>query len=316
LLDVRAAGAETAAGRTPVIFDTDIGDDIDDTWALALLLKCPELDVKLVVTDMAKGDSRAKLAAKLLEVAGRTDIPIGVGHGNRDGEHAQLAWVGDYELDSYPGTVHDDGVQAIIETINASEQPVTILAVGPMPNIAEALRRDPGIAAKARFVGMQGAVRKGYGDSQEVIAEYNVKGDVAACQTAFAAPWDVTITPLDTCGVVVLRGDKFARVRDSDDPLLRALIENYDVWAEKAEWFAEAKGRKHQESSTLFDTVAVYLAVTDELCRIETLPIRVTDEGMTVVDRSAKPIRVATEWKDLAAFENWLVDRLTGPKPE
>ncbi len=316
VLHGRSVRAETAARRTAVIFDTDIGDDIDDTWALALLLKCPELDVKLVTTDMGKGTNRARLVAKLLEVAGRTDIPIGVGHGSLDGEHAQMEWVGDYALDSYPGTVHDDGVQAMIETINASEQPVTIIAVGPVPNIAEALRRDPGIAAKARFVGMHGAVRKGYGDSKEVVPEYNVKADIAACQTALAAPWDVTITPLDTCGLVVLRGDKFSRVRDSDDPMLRALIENYDVWAENAEWFAEGKERKHQESSTLFDTVAVYLAVTDELCRIETLPIRVTDEGMTVVDPGAKTMRVATDWKDLAAFENWLVERLTGTKPE
>ncbi len=316
-LPARLAGAEPGANRVPVIFDTDIGDDIDDTWALSLLLKCPELDVKLIVTDMGKGLNRARLAAKLLEVAGRTDIPIGVGHGDREGKLAQLAWVKDYALDSYPGTVHDDGVQAMIETINGSKEPMTIIAVGPVPNIAEALRRDPGITTKARFVGMQGAVRKGYGDANEVVAEYNVKADIKACQKAFTAPWDVTITPLDTCGDIILRGEKFARVRDSHDPLLQAVIANYDLWAENAEWFSEEKQHKRERSSTLFDTVAVYLAVTDELCRMETLPIRVTDEGLTVVDPAAKKMRVAVEWKDLAAFEDWLVARLTeaAPKP-
>ena len=70
----RAPGA-----RTPVILDTDIGDDIDDTWALALLLRSPELDVKLVVGDYGKALYRARLIARFLTVAGRTDIPVGVG---------------------------------------------------------------------------------------------------------------------------------------------------------------------------------------------------------------------------------------------
>ena len=63
----------------PVIFDTDIGDDIDDTWALGFLLRSPELDVKLVVGDDGKSEYRAKLLAKFLETAGRTDIPVGIG---------------------------------------------------------------------------------------------------------------------------------------------------------------------------------------------------------------------------------------------
>ena len=65
--------------KIPVILDTDIGGDIDDTWALAMMLKSPELDVKLVVTDTGNTTYRAKIAAKMLEIAGRTDVPVGVG---------------------------------------------------------------------------------------------------------------------------------------------------------------------------------------------------------------------------------------------
>src|SRR5262245_42941420 len=63
----------------PVIFDTDIGDDIDDTWALGFLLRCPELDVRLVVGDNGKSEYRAKLIAKFLETAGRSDVAVGIG---------------------------------------------------------------------------------------------------------------------------------------------------------------------------------------------------------------------------------------------
>jgi len=71
--------ADAPGVRIPVILDTDIGTDIDDTWALALLLRCPELDVRLVVSDTGNTEYRAAIIARLLEVAGRTDIPVGIG---------------------------------------------------------------------------------------------------------------------------------------------------------------------------------------------------------------------------------------------
>ena len=309
-----AAGATWAAdadpparkARVPVILDTDIGDDIDDTWALALLLKSPELDLKLVVGDLGKTLYRARLIARILQVAGRTDVAVGLGAGSRDGDGGQAAWVKDYDLKSYPGKVYDDGVGAIIDTITKSPEPVTLIAIGPTPNLKAALERQPEIARKARFVGMHGSVRKGYDGKPTPEPEYNVKTDVAACRKVFTAPWDMTITPLDTCGLVRLKGEKFKAVRDSSDPLAATVIENYRLWAKK-----DSKDAL-DSSSILFDTVAVYLSFADALCRIETLGIRITDNGSTAIDEGAKKMRVATEWKDMGAFEDLLVRRLTG----
>ena len=59
-----------AAAPTPVIYDSDIGDDIDDTWALTMLLKSPEFDVKLVSTSCHSSQARGRLFAKMLTVAG------------------------------------------------------------------------------------------------------------------------------------------------------------------------------------------------------------------------------------------------------
>ena len=309
-----AAGATWAADGDPparkarvrVILDTDIGDDIDDTWALAMLLKSPELDLKLVVGDLGKTLYRARLIARILQVAGRTDVAVGLGVGSRDGDGGQAAWVKDYDLKSYPGKVYDDGVGAIIDTITKSPEPVTLIAIGPTPNLKAALERQPEIARKARFVGMHGSVRKGYDGKPTPEPEYNVKTDVAACRKVFTAPWDMTITPLDTCGLVRLKGEKFKAVRDSSDPLAATVIENYRLWAKK-----DSKDAL-DSSSILFDTVAVYLSFADALCRIETLGIRITDNGSTAIDESAKKMRVATEWKDMGAFEDLLVRRLTG----
>jgi inosine-uridine nucleoside N-ribohydrolase len=303
------AASAVAAGPKPVIYDSDIGDDIDDTWALVTLIKSPELDLKLVVGDQGKTVYRAKLFAKMLQTAGRTDVPVGLGVGNKKGGGRQSEWVEDYNLDDYPGTVHEDGVGAMIKTIMESDEPVTVIAVGPTPNFTAALQREPKIAEKARFIGMHGSIYKGYGGKSKPDAEYNVRACPQGLQAIFAAPWPKTITPLDTCGLVHLRGKKFARIRDAKDPVLKALIENYRIWAKK-KTTAELGA-----SSTLFDTVAIYLAATDaDLCKMKTLPLRVTDKGMTVIDKEkGHTVKAAVEWTDLGKYEDWLVERLLSP---
>jgi len=292
--------------KLPVILDTDIGGDIDDTWALIMLLNSPELDLKLVATDTGNTVYRARVAARILETAGRTDVPVAIGIQQDEKEGGQAAWVKDYDLSKYPGKVYRDGIQALIDTIRKSPEPITLICIGPVPNIQAALEREPRIAKRARFVGMHGSIRLGYGGKKKPDAEYNVRADAKACRRALSADWDVTITPLDTCGLVHLKGEKYARVRDSRSPLARALIENYTIWCGKN------PGRARRESSTLFDTVAVYLAFSEELLVMERLGIRVTDEGFTVIDEGAKKMDCATGWKNMSAFEDLLVERITG----
>ncbi len=313
LLSLAITTTAAAPSPTPVILDTDIGDDIDDTWALGLLLKSPELDLKLVVGDYGRPQYRAKLLAKLLENAGRSDVPVGVGLDvGANGSSRQAEWVKDYDLKKYRGKVHADGVQALIDTIMKSRMQVTLICIGPVPNIAEALKREPRIAQKARFVGMHGSVRVGYGGSKQPHAEWNVKCDAKACQAVFTAPWDMTITPLDTCGLVTLTGDKYRRIRDSQDRLAADIIANYRIWVTSDTKLPT--NMADERSSTLFDTVAVYLAIRQDLCVMEKLGIRVTDEGMTLIEPQAKQINVATSWKDLGGFEDLLVERLTGKR--
>ena len=293
-------------GKIPVIYDSDIGDDIDDTWALGFLLQCPRVDVKLVVGDQGKPLYRARLFAKFLEFTGHADVPIGIGIGDRNSDMGpQAEWIEDYELDRYPGIIYQDGVQAIIDTILQAEEPITLLCVGPLPNIAEALRREPTIARKARFVGMQGSIRLGYGGSPEISDEYNVRADVKACQKVFAAGWPVTITPLDTCGLVQLEGRRYAKVKESLHPVARAILENYRIWSQD-------KDAPNTHSSTLFDTVAVYLTFSETFCVMETLNIRVDDQGYTRIDPSGNSLHTAVSWKDMDSFKDLLVHRITG----
>ncbi len=297
----------------PVIFDTDIGDDIDDTWALVMLLRSPRLDVRMITTDYGNTVYRAKLVARLLEIAGRTDIPIGIGIQENENEGPQAEWVGDYALSAYGGVVHEDGVQALIDTVMASPEPITLIAVGPSPSLAAALEREPRIAGKLVLAGMYGSIHRGYGNAPEPAAEWNVRASVEAARAVLSAPWaDAISTPLDTCGLVQLKGERYARVRDSKDPLLQALMENFRIWCPRTEWCRNDPEQVKIKSSTLFDTVAVYLAEERDLVKVETLGVRVTDDGKTVPDAAARALGWATGWTNLDQFEVLLTDRLLG----
>jgi inosine-uridine nucleoside N-ribohydrolase len=295
------------SGPAPVILATDIGDDIDDTWALGLLLKSPELDLKLVATDYGKSQYRAKLLAKFLQTTGHAQVPVAVGPDLKPrGQGAQAAWIKDYTLASYPGKVHTDGIGAIVDVIMNSPRTVTIICIGPMPNLAAALQREPRIAHRARIVAMAGSVRRGYGGDRTPCPEWNVKADPAAAQKVLSAHWPITITPLDTCGLARLDGPRYQRLLDSHDIVAATVIENYRLWS-KANKKPDAA---EHHSSTLFDPVAVYLAFSQQYCQMETLPIRVTDSGLTVIDPQAKPMQVATNWKNQDAFLDLLTTRL------
>jgi len=299
--------------KIPVILDTDIGTDIDDTWALAMLLGSPELDLKMIVTEHGDTQHRTRLTAKLMEIAGHTEVPIGIGISREcDLPYPQRPWVEGYQLDEYPGVVHEDGVQAMIDFVMASPEPVTIIAIGVVTNLAKALEIEPRIVENASFVGMHGSIYVGYGGSSEVSAEANVVNDIEAFRKVIAAPWlEKIITPLDTCGLVVLEGERYQQIRQSENPILRAVMENYDVWSTLNEHMALDSNIK---SSTLFDTVAIYLAYADDLVEIEEVSILTTDAGINVVDPNGSKVKAALRWKDFDKFYDHLTERLLAAK--
>jgi len=317
LLAALAAAHSVANGaqRTPVILVTDIGSDIDDSWALALALRSPELDLKLVLTDPADTPYRSAVAAKFLDLAGHGGVPIGIGDNSGpmgDDSKTLTPWIAGYDVARYPGKIYTDGIAALIDVVEKSRVPVTIIAIGPMHSLAMALKRSPDIASKCRLVGMYGSFDVGYGGGAPS-AETNVRVDPSALRAALSAPWrDVLLTPLDTCGSVSLDGERYHAIWSATgDPMLRALIESYCIFAPRQTWmkcdyFAT-------RSTTLFDCVAVYLAYSEELVETETISFEVTDDGFTRRSMSGPfRARVAIRWKNRDGFEAQLAGRLLG----
>lgn len=297
--------------KIPLYLQTDIGGDIDDFWALVMLLKQPWIDLKMILTDTGDTVYRAAICAKLLQLAGRDDVEIGAGLADWPiGRHARthIEWVKDYALKSYKNYTQC-GVERFIERLRAEEGPVTLMAIGPVTSLGEALRRAPDIAQKCNFVGMFGSVYKGYNGGEKPEPEYNVYIDVEASKRVFSADWlSASITPLDTCGIVRLTGDLYQRIEASQDKFVKEIVDVYTSWSK---FYSSENWTKPVASSTLFDTVAAHMVSSREFLKMKEVKLVVDDRGMTIPDPAGKPFQVAYEWTDLAAYEAFLVDTLT-----
>jgi hypothetical protein len=129
-----------------------------------------------------------------------------------------------------------------------------------------------------------------------------------------SAPWrDVLLTPLDTCGSASLGGARYHAIWSAtNDPMLRALIQSYCVFAPRQTWMA--CDYFATRSTTLFDCVAVYLAYSEDLVETETIAFDISADGFT--RRSATgpfKARVAIRWKNRDGFEAQLAGRLLSP---
>ena len=293
-----------------VILDTDLGTDIDDTWALGMLLASPEVSLEAVITAHADTPHRAAIVTKLLDTWGRADVPVGIGMRGADLERRpQAAYLDGYGVDDYPGSVVEDGIGLLIDKVMSTPEPI-LVAIGPATNIAAALAREPRIAERARFIGMHGSIRRGYRGSDDPQPEYNVFIDAEAFRAVLAAPWDITLTPLDTCGIVYLKDAKYAAVRDSEHAIAREVIANYRAWCEAV----ELGDRAERRSTTLYDTVAVLLAFgsthLERYVEMEDVPIVVRDDGLTAETETGRVVHAAMGWRDLAGFEDLLVERI------
>jgi hypothetical protein len=153
LTDLAAAADERAP--VPVIFDTDIGTDIDDAYALAALIHRPDLQLLGVTTVSSDAVARARLAAKLLHVAGGewARVPVYAGISTPTQYMKQVEWATGF---SAPSLHTSGGVDFMKREIDARPGKVTLIAVGELTNVAALLDAEPGIAKKIRAISLMG----------------------------------------------------------------------------------------------------------------------------------------------------------------
>ena len=297
----------------PVVIDTDIGTFVDDFYAIGFALQSPYLDVKLIVTSTDDTTARAKILAKLLTLAGRDSIPVGIGVANQNKTvRALWDWAKDYNLSTYKGGVYEDGVGEMAKIILGSESVVDILAIAPMTNFPFLLRKYPDVVKKARIKAMAGSIYKGYHNSSIPTEEYNVKLCPHCAQEVLRAGWNITIAPLDTCGVSYLPPSYY-------EPFIAASTRwTLLLGAIQLFYCTVVECELTSASSLMCDTVGtlISLPTANTYVTFKQLSITVTDDGHTIVDKSGVPTQVALYWNNntigLDQYRNYMVSVISG----
>jgi purine nucleosidase len=300
--------AQNAANTKPaskIILDTDIGDDIDDAFALALALRSPELDVIGITTAWGDTALRAKLANRLVKEGGGVEIPVLAGLPTPSkSRFTQSQWANEGEA----AKPHADAVEFLLEQAKKSPGEVTLVAVGPLTNLGAAIDRDAdGFRKFKRVVLMGGSIRRGYGDlgfgpDRGPEPEYNIYCDVKAAQKLFASSVPIFMMPLDSTQLL-LDENKRTLLFSTGSQLTNALAALYFQWV---------RGTR-TPTATLFDVMAVAYAVNPQLCPTETMHITVDEKGMTKPTPGA-PNAAACLASDSEQFFHFVLPRLMAPK--
>ncbi|MFC4855593.1 nucleoside hydrolase [Actinophytocola glycyrrhizae] len=265
---------------TRLIIDTDPG--IDDAMALFAALASPELDVAGLTTVF--GNVTVEVATRnalaLLDIAGRADIPVA------RGATAPLAM--DY-LGAIPHIHGEDGLGdggdlaepsrpaldvSAAEFLCREAPGATILAIGPLTNLALALRLRPDLDTLVEQVVVMGGNALGPGNATPA-AEANMWNDPEAADVVFGARWPVTMVGLDVTHQVLLPGDRVDAVTSGDTPTARLLARAIPLYRA---FLTKASG---QDGIYLHDPSAVAYLLAPGLFRTKRWPVRVETQGIS-----------------------------------
>lgn len=267
-----------------IIIDTDPG--VDDAMAIFFALHSPELDVIALTTIF--GNVHTSLATtnalKLLEIAGRTDIPVAKGIANPiattyagpvpfvHGDDGQ----GNINLPPPTGQAIDESAaELIIEHIMSQPGEITLVPVGPLTNIALALRLEPRIAENVREVVLMGGNALAPGNATPA-AEANIHNDPEAADIVFGAPWRVTMVGLDVTHTVNMTGKHLEVYKNTNTPSaqhIHKIVPHYRHYFEAA---------YHIDGIYVHDSSAIAYLIDPSLFKIEKWPLRVdTTQGIS-----------------------------------
>ncbi|MBN2303464.1 MAG: nucleoside hydrolase [Anaerolineae bacterium] len=267
-----------------IIIDTDPG--VDDAMAIFFALRSPELDVIGLTTIFGNVETELATtnALRLLEQAGRTDIPVANGADNplTGPFGGPVPFVhgddGQGNTNFPPPTtrpIDQTAAQFIVEQVMAAPGEITLVPIGPLTNIALALRLEPRIAENVKAVVLMGGNALVPGNATPA-AEANIHNDPEAADVVFGADWDVTMVGLDVTHKVNMTPAHLDRYAASGDPLARIIaqiVPFYRAYFERS--FPGAQGIYVHDSS------AIAYLIDPALFTVERWPVRVETQGFS-----------------------------------
>lgn len=252
--------------RKKILLDTDIGDDIDDAFAM-LFAMCEGVDIVGVTTVFQNTPERARMAKKLLSLYGGSyaDVPVYFGYGDSTAHTCQ--YTPDLEDAAYApnGSCPEDAVDFIIECSEKYRNDLTIVAIGPFTNIARAVQKSPyALSHVGEVVIMGGAYFRQY-------ADWNVWCDPQSAKIMFESLCGIRCLGADVTHLLRLSKEDDAKILtyDGKNAAVNYVKELYRLW----------KAGNRGSLGILHDPLALLCAIDPTYCSYKSAPVAVVTEG-------------------------------------
>ena len=299
---------QSAAEKYAVLLDTDIGDDIDDALALALILNSPEIALKGVTTVFGDTKLRARLAAYLLHLYGCDDVPVAAGMGTPLQPRQRPSGVPQAALldnrSTLPSLSTLSGPELILQTAVAHPGRLVLLCIGPLTNVAHALHLEPRISMAIRRIIMMG------GTSGLPFPDWNVRSDAKAAQTTLGVGIPITMLGYNVTTRCRLQERDIERLHSSDSSQTQFLSKLIAAWQRH-------RPRWHPRLPYLHDPLTVAALCRPEFFTFERMTARVLTHGPFkgyMVPRSMNgPLVYAAVDISVAEAREWTMQRLLFP---
>ncbi len=288
-----------------VLLDTDIGDDIDDALALALVLRSPEIELLGVTTVFGDTRLRARLAKHLLHVFERADIPVAAGISapllarHRPSGVPQAAILNTYGAQEDINSC--SGPELIAQKAMTYPGRLILLCIGPLTNVAVALLAEPHLFMAIRSIIMMG------GTSGIPWPEWNVRSDARAAQIVLAAGIPITLLGWNITTRCQLRPGDIERLRDNNSPRTHLLSELIHIWQQQ-------RARWQPPYPYLHDPLTVVALCTPDLLRFEEVTARTLVygplRGLMVPRLMNGPLVKAAVGIEAEQAREWVMERL------
>lgn len=298
----------------PVILDTDIGTDIDDCLALALLLSSAELELQAVTCVYGDTVLRSRMTRKLLQLRGVGQIPVYAGAQKPLTSQRPIYWEGHEGqglIDPADTTLEPDAGFApdkLVEMVMSRPKQIHLIAIGPLTNIALAIQKEPRFIENIAHLTIMGGVVRSIDRLDLPLAEHNIVCDPEAAKIVLESGASITLIPLDLTTLVFVDQAGWTRIQTAGSPFQLAVADQLARYPR-----FQAIGR-----TNLHDPLAVGSIIDPTLVRLQRVTVRVSDSAdfvpaqtlMRVPQGDEQAIvQVATQ-VEIERFERFFVERV------
>lgn len=263
-----------------ILFDTDPG--IDDACAILLALASSELSLEglSIVHGNCSLEQATRNALSVLELGNAEHIPVAKGcvlplvqpsllapetHGETGLGYADLP-----APRARPVSQH--AIDFLIEQILAAPGEITLVAIGPLTNVALAIRQEPRIVGALRELVIMGGALRHEGNTT-ALGEFNTYVDPHAAQIVYHAGMPITLVPLDVTYQCILTPADVKRLQKSGSPITQFIVDATRFYMEFHDEFQSIEG------CVINDPLALALTFAPELCTYQDLPVDVDLSG-------------------------------------